>query len=177
MSSFMRGAVVSAALIMPLALAACGNGDLTRSGAEQILNGAAFSSVCVAQPQFIDGAFPKAQAAGVVPARPSTVGWFGMMNVYKIADLPNGDAWQATTVMGGVVVVRKSQPNQCFPGHATVTAIADSPTSQNGSYKLVDFVEYIDLPPELQKLQGYIYTGYKKELTFQKTDDGWRVAP
>lgn len=178
MHSVMRGAAISAALVVPLALAACGNRDLTRSRAAEILDGPAFSTVCVAQPSFVDGGFQRAQASGAVAAKPSAVGWFGLGNVYKVADLPNGDEWRAVSdLSGGMAVLRKSQPLQCFSGHAEITAIADSPISQNGSYKLVDFQEVIDLPPELEKLRPYLYLRYQKEANFQKTDDGWRIAP
>ncbi len=175
MSNVMRSAAVLAALSLPFSLTACG--DLTRSNATAILNGSGFTHACMAQLAFTKDGFSRAQANGVVPKRPSTMGWFGIGNIYKVADLPNGNEWRVVSSFGGMVVTRKDQQTECLPGHAEVTMIATAPNAQNDSYKLVDFVEYVDLPPELQMLRPYVYTGYRKEVTFQKTDDGWRVMP
>ena len=72
---------------------------------------------------------------------------------------------------------RKNQENVCLPGKVEIVAIADATFApSSGSYKAVEFVEVVTVPPELERIRSYVYTRYNKSVIFQKTDAGWRVA-
>jgi hypothetical protein len=106
----------------------------------------------------------------------SLAGFVG--STLKIADSPDGDQWQVACPMGfcgGVGL--KENGSRCLPGHVEVVAVADAPFGTGGgSYKIVDYVWVVSVPPELKHIEPYIYTRYRKSATFQKTDRGWRVA-
>jgi hypothetical protein len=153
------------------------NDDLTRSEAKRILDGPSRGSACQSGLQFLDGAFSRAKAAGILTFMPNESGLLGAM--YKLADLPGGDRWQ-TAFLGfekNPMVTRRLNRNLCLPGQVEITALAPVPFGPaSDSYKEVDFVEVVSLPPELSRLAPYVYLRYTKKAVFQKTDNGWRVA-
>ena len=163
----MRGGPLAAAIL----LSACG--DLGRSDVEQILNGEGRGYACQTTLNFADGGFEKARAAGAFSnAQGGLIG-----ASLKVADSSDGDQWQVSCLIGMCGGIgRKTHGNRCLPGHVEVLAIADAPFAQgSGSYKSVDYVEIVDLPPELSRVAAFVYTRYKKSAIFQKTDNGWRV--
>lgn len=172
--SLARNLMRFAAIAATLAVAAC---DLSRSDAEQILEGVARGRACVANLQFVDGGFDAAKNSGAIAIIRNESGLLG--SVYLVADLPGGDRWQVVFLgfEKNPNVSRKSQQNLCLPGKAEVTSIADAPFAPgSGSYKLVDFVEVVAIPLELERIKPYVYARYSKREVFQKTDAGWRVA-
>lgn len=166
------GALVAAAL----ALVSC-NDDLTRSEAKRILDGPSRGNACQSEVKFLDDGFQRAKAAGILMLLRNESGLLGTM--YKIADLPDGDRWQAAFLgfEKNPLVTRKLNRNRCLPGQVEITALAPVPFGpQSNSYKEVDFVEVVSLPPELSRLTPYVYLRYSKRTVFQKADNGWRVA-
>lgn len=165
------------ALFIVIAATLAGCGDLSRSDVERILNGEARGTACVAELQFVDGGFEKAKASGALAFLQAESGLLG--HVFKVADLPGGDRWQVVFLgfEKNPNVTRKLGKNRCLPGKVEVGAIADAPFAPNAkSYKLVEFVEVVSLPPELERIKPHVYTRYSKSTVFQKTDAGWRVA-
>jgi hypothetical protein len=166
------GAVTTAAL----ALASC-FGDLSRSAAEGILNGESRGAACVSGLDFIDGGFEKAKSSQAISIIRNESGLLG--NVFLVASLPGGDRWHVVHFgfEKNPKVSRKVQSDQCLPGRAEVTTIADAPFAPvAGSYKVVEFVEIVTIPAELERLKPYVFMRYNKSQIFQKTDRGWRVA-
>lgn len=160
------------ALGATIALAGCG--DLTRSEAERILNNEGRGSACVTSLNFNEGGFERAKANGAFSVLQG-----GLLGAtLKVADSPDGDQWQIGCMMGLCAgVSRKNRGNLCLPGKVEILTIADAPFApNNASYKIVEFVEVVAVPPELARIAPYVYTRYTKSTTFQKTDRGWRVA-
>jgi hypothetical protein len=151
--------------------------DLSRSDVERILNDQSRGDSCQSNLKFVDGGFANAKSNGKVVLIQNESGFLGQ--VFKVADLPAGDRYQVIFLgfETNPLVTRKIQSTVCLPGHVEVTAIADAPFAPiAGSYKLVDFVEVVTLPAELQAIQPYVFLRYSKQAVFQKTDASWRVA-
>jgi hypothetical protein len=159
--------LISAATIL---LAGCG--DLTRSDAERILDGDGRSYACETQLQFTETGFEQAKAQGLFTIDQGS-GLLG--SSLKVANSPDGDEWQVSCMMGlcgGITL--KEHANRCIPGHVEITAIADAAPGAD-SYKEVDYIEVISLPPELKSVEQFVFTRYNKKSILQKTDTGWRA--
>jgi hypothetical protein len=169
--SFTRIAAIVAMLILP------GCGDLTRSEVERILNGEGRGHACVTELGFLDDGFEKAKAGNTISFIPSESGFLG--STFKVADLPDGDRWQVIFLgfEKNPNITRKTKNKLCLPGKVEVLTLADAPFAPpGGSYKIVEYVEVVALPSELERVRPYVYTRYRKQTVFQKTDRGWRVA-
>jgi hypothetical protein len=168
----LRNTAYAAIFVQALLLAGCN--DLTRSEAARILDNEGRGHACVSTLDFNEGGFERAKAAGVFSRFQGGLIGSGI----TIADTADGDQWHIACLMGMCGgIARKNRSNLCIPGRVEVLTLADPPFVQNnGSYKTVEFTEIVDLPPELKRMEQYVYTRYKKSVMFQKTDAGWRVA-
>ncbi len=170
-----RTILTFAALLSSFALAGCG--DLSRSEAKTVLDGVSRGSACQTQLEFMDGGFQKARAAGALNPIPRESGLLG--TVFKVSDLPAGNRWEVIYrgFESNPLVIRKLHGNLCLPGEVEITALSDPPFAPaRGSYRVVEFIEHVNLPPELKSIEPYVYVKYRKKIVFQKTDNGWRVA-
>jgi hypothetical protein len=160
-----------AAIAVTLTLTGCS--DLTRSEAERILDGEARGSACQSRLDFNEGGFAKAKTIGAF----SVIGNDLFGTTLKVADAPNGDQWICLDLAGRCGSVSRKKQNLCLTGKVEILAIADAPFAPNsGSYKVVEFVEVVTIPQELERIGPYLNTRYKKHVVFQKTDAGWRVT-
>jgi hypothetical protein len=163
-------------VVAMLTVAGCGD-DLTRSEAQRILDGEGRGHACVSRLSFIDGGLEKAVDSGAISLieGSESMRWG---RTYKVSDLPDGDRWQVAILFGrDVRVARQKQANLCIPGNVEIQTIADAPFSPSGgTYKLVEFTEVVNLPSELRPIRDFVFTRYNKQVVFQKTDRGWRVA-
>ncbi len=158
------------AVASTLFLAGC---DLTNSEAERILNSEARGNACVTDLKFTEDGFKKARSDRVVISMPPRIG--EAMDRYRLADTIDG---QLHDTFGEDSTVSRKQNNSCLPGKAEVTSITDDPLLGSfapGRYKTVNFTEVVDIPPELKRMEPYVYVRYKKSARFQKTDNGWKV--
>ncbi len=165
-----------AAFFAACALAGCGD-ELTRGLAEQILNGASRGHACNTDLQFIEGGLEKAKASGALTLLRNESGLLG--TAYHASDVPGGGRWIVFHLgfETNPLLSRRPESKQCLPGHVEITSIADMPFAPgNNSYKVVEYIERVTIPPELARLKGLVFDGYRKSATFQKTDNGWRVA-
>lgn len=154
------------------------SGVLTRAYAAQILNGAGRGYACQTGLTFIDGGFDRARTDGVLVKVER--GYAGFDSVYRASDLPDGDMWRVSpkeNMFEAAQLSRDKNKLGCLRGSVEVGPIADAPFAPGaGSYKVVEYVEVVELPAELEKMRPYVFTRYEKKAVFQKTDEGWRVA-
>lgn len=154
--------------------------DLSRSSAQAALNGEYRGYACQSSLSFVDGGFKKADAAGLIKnqSRNASVDAqlsrlsSGMGPLYLAAAIPGtDDRWIASSqLFEQPVIYREKKPKGCIPGAAEIALIAEGPLP---SFKLVEFVEVVQLPPELSGLKELVILRYRKEVPFQKTDKGW----
>lgn len=155
----------------------CGD-ELSRSSAQQQLNGDARGHACQASLSFNEGGFDRASAARALVKESKSVNEElrdmanGMSSVLFVTNIPDAnDRWLVVSKMfEKPVVVREKNPRKCIPGSAEVTLIADAPVP---SIKIVEFTETVNLPTELAAIRDYVFLKYKKEVAFRKTDKGW----
>lgn len=167
----------AAPFVLVFLVAGCFGTDV-RSEANRLLNGEARGQACVVEFKFTDGSFQKAVNERKVVRIPSESGLLG--NTYGVADIPGSrDQWIVFHLgyETNPLITRRSRSKDCLPGKVEIQTVADFPLAPNNdSYKLVEFLEVVTIPPELQHLKPYIFDRYRKEAVFQKTDRGWRVA-
>ena len=166
----------------PAALVNNATAELTRELAARILNEEGRSFACVSNLTFKEGGFEKAKNQGVIMWKEVKT----MRELYKfsgdgiehrLTGLPEASPWRVEeSAVSAPRVRRTGGDDKCLSGKAAIRSIADMPFApSSGSYKEVEFTEFVSLPPELEPLRSYIYTGYDKSVGFQRTDQGWRA--
>ena len=158
----------------PAAPANNADAELTRELAAHILNGEGRGLACETKLSFTKDGFENARSSGALLQPPGRIviegeKFFG----FEIAGPAKGK-WVVPVSFGVATVASVHNTNLCIAGAAEILSIANAPLFGAG-YKEVEFVEITSPPPELKVLTPYIRTRYRKKVTFQKTDIGWRV--